>query len=88
MFVLFDLLSGYNRVVTIPAGATNILVTQNGLDKSKDDDNYLGVLLFVASPSFLYTRNTGFIGYPSIGQTNLKYFNHFIFKKIFILKYE
>ncbi|XP_041349612.1 A disintegrin and metalloproteinase with thrombospondin motifs 9-like [Gigantopelta aegis] len=34
---------GYNRVVTIPAGATNILVTQNGMEKAKDDDNYLAL---------------------------------------------
>jgi len=35
---------GYNSVVAIPAGATNIDVRQHGYDNRKDDDNYLGAL--------------------------------------------
>lgn len=38
--VLF--LSGYNVVVRIPAGATNIDIKQVSYSGSPDDDNYLG----------------------------------------------
>jgi hypothetical protein len=37
------LIAGYNSVITIPSGATNIDIRQHGYNSRKDDDNYLAL---------------------------------------------
>lgn len=42
LFSHFFLFSGYNTVVRIPAGATNIDIKQVSYSGKPEDDNYLG----------------------------------------------
>ncbi|KAK6176237.1 hypothetical protein SNE40_014557 [Patella caerulea] len=48
---------GYNRVITIPSGATDIDIRQIGYQNSNDDDNYLSL----SSVGGNYILNGGFV---------------------------
>lgn len=43
---------GYNEILKIPAGSANIDISQNSHNDQKEDDNYLGLFLFIGSSKY------------------------------------
>lgn len=60
--------SGYNVVVLIPAGATNIDVRQHSFSGKSEDDNYLGEM---GAPAFC--RNSGSISLYHVESFQISY---------------
>lgn len=69
-------LTGYNEVVRIPSGATNIDVRQHSYSGRSDDDNYLGETFIVSGPgaevSVLFVLFSVFSNHLSAWITNLR----------------
>lgn len=41
-YICIPVVAGYNHIITIPSGATEIDIRQHGHNYLADDDNYLG----------------------------------------------